>query len=214
MRTSYILFVLLVASLSFCSFARAQDASLLPADAVNVKMQSAPANEMMVMLEQSGFIPYKGHSGSDASTVFEAGEDGTEYGDNEYTKVSLSIMYYKASFKAAFDQMIQLAHPSLNMQQEEENAKSGGTPYGDMLLARSVNRTPVNDGEMLLITDVIKCIESQHPNYAKTNWQSYAVVGSSIISLSGSYNSSDAKLARRLHNETVANVKKSAQLAE
>jgi len=214
MRTSYLLLVLLVVSLSFCSSAMAEDASLLPADAVNVKMQSAPANEMMVMIEQSGFIPYKGHSASDASTAFEAGADGTEYGDNEYTKVSLSVMHYKAAFKAAFDQMMQLAHPSLNMQQEEANAKSGGSPHGDMLIARSVNRIPVESGELLLITDVVKCIESQYPNYAQTTWQSYAVVGSSIISLSGNYNNSDAKLARRIHNETIANIKKSAALAE
>ncbi|NLF96321.1 MAG: hypothetical protein GX569_06245 [Candidatus Riflebacteria bacterium] len=214
MRTSYLLFVLLVVSLSFCGFVSAQDASLLPADAVNVKVQSAPANEMMVMIEQSGFIPYKGHSASDASTAFEAGADGTEYGDNEYTKVSLSVMHYKAAFKSTFDQMIQLAHPSLNMQQEEENAKSGGSPHGDMLITRSVNRIPVEAGELLLITDVIKCIESQYPNYAQTTWQSYAVVGSSIVSLSGTFNSSDAKLARRIHNETIANIKKSAAFAE
>jgi len=214
MRTSYFLFVLLVVSLSFCGFANAQDASLLPADAVNVKTQTAPANETMVMIEQSGFVPYKGHSGNDASTAFETGDDGTEYGDNQYTKVSLSVMHYKAAFKATFDQMLQLAHPSLNMQQEEENAKSGGSQHGDMLITRSVNRIPVEAGELLLITDVIKCIESQYPNYAQTTWKSYAVVGSSIISLSGTFNSSDAKLARRIHNETIANIKKSTILAE
>lgn len=214
MRTSHILFVLMLVFLSYCSFAVAEEASLLPADAVNVKIQIAPANETMVMIEQSGFVPYKGHSGSDASSAFEAGEDGTEYGDNEYTKVSLSVMHYKAAFKSTFDQMIQVAHPSLNMQQEEENAKSGGTPHGDMLIARSVNRIPVEAGELLLITDVIKCVESQYPNYAQTTWKSYAVVGSSIISLSGTFNSSDAKLARRIHNETIANIKKSTILAE
>jgi hypothetical protein len=214
MRTSHILFVLMLVFLSYCSFAVAEEASLLPADAVNVKIQIAPANETMVMIEQSGFVPYKGHSGSDASSAFEAGEDGTEYGDNEYTKVSLSVMHYKAAFKSTFDQMIQVAHPSLNMQQEEENAKSGGTPHGDMLIARSVNRIPVEAGELLLITDVIKCVESQYPNYAQTTWKSYAVVGSSIINLSGTFNSSDAKLARRIHNETIANIKKSQAFAE
>ena len=205
-----ILFVVLV----ICSASQAQDVSFLPADAVNVKTIAAPANDTMTMIEQTGFVPYKGHSASDASTAFETGEDGTQYGDNEYTKVSLSLMQYSTAAKGAFDQMLQIAHPSLALRQEEESAKSGGTPHGDMLLARSVNRLPLSDGEMLLITDVIKCVEAQYPNYAQTTWQSYAVIGSSIIKLSGFYNSTDAKLARRIHTETIANIKNSAPLAE
>ncbi|PKL45176.1 MAG: hypothetical protein CVV41_03540 [Candidatus Riflebacteria bacterium HGW-Riflebacteria-1] len=213
MRLKQLCFFLLV-MLAVCSAGQAENASLLPADAVNVKTQTASANDTMVIIEQTGFVPYKGHSGSDASNAFETGEDGTEYGNNEYTRVSLRLMQYKSAFKAAFDQMLQIAHPSLALQQEEESAKSGGTPHGDMLLARSVNRLPLSDGEMLLITDVIKCVDAQYPNYALTTWQSYAVIGSSIIKLSGFYNSTDAKLARRIHTETIANIKKSAPLAE
>ena len=70
----------------------AEEISYLPADAVGVKTVAAPVDDTMTMIEQSGFIPYKGHSGSDASNVFESGDDGTQYGDNEYTKVSLSLM--------------------------------------------------------------------------------------------------------------------------
>jgi len=40
------------------------------------------------------------------------------------------------------------------------------------------------------------------------------VVGSCIIKISGTYNSSDAKLARRIHKEIVAKVKKSGLLKE
>lgn len=194
--------------LVFCAAGRADDAVFLPDDAVNVRTVQAPANDTMVMTEQSGFIPYKGRSSGDASTAFEAGDDGTEYGNNEYTKVSLSIMHYQEAFEDAFDQMLQIAHPSLALQQKEESAKSGGG--SDLLLSRSVNRMPVKAGELLLITDVIRCIESQYPNYVQTTWQSYAVVGTSIITLSGNYNSSDANLARRIHNGAVANIKKSS----
>jgi len=193
----------------------AEDISYLPADALSVQTVAAPANEMMVMIEQSGLIPYKGHSSSDASMAFETGEDGTEYGDNEYTRVSLSLMHYKAAFKDSFDQRLQLAHPSLALQQAETDAKSGGSSIGGMtLLARSINRIAADDGEMLLITNSIQCVESQYPTFAQTSYQSYAVVGSSIIMISGTYNSSDAKLARRIHNETVARIKKSDLLAE
>ncbi len=214
MRINHALLVLLLVIVAFCGSVRAEETSLLPADAAAVKIQSAPANDMMVAIEQSGFVPYKGRSGSDASTVFETGEDGTEYGDNEFTKVNLSVMHYKAAFKDAFNTLLQMAHPSMNLQQEEDNAKSGGTPHGDMLLSRSVNRTPVDEGEMLLITDAIKCVESQYPNYVQTTFKSYAVVGTSIISISGTYNSTDAKLARRIHNETVANIKNSSLFSE
>lgn len=212
MRTGK-LFFMVMAMLAACWCGYAEDASLLPADAVGVTIQSAPANDMMVAIEQRGFMPYKGRTCTDASTAFETGEDGKEYGDNEYTIVNLSIMHYKAEYKSAFDALLQMAHPSMNLKQEEENAKSGGTPHGSMLLSRSVNRTPVNDGEMLLITDAIRCIESEHPSYVQTTYQSYAIIGTSIVSINGSYNSSDAKLARRIHNETVAKVKKSSQFA-
>ena len=182
----------------------AEEISYLPADAVGVKTVAAPVDDTMTMIEQSGFVPYKGHSGSDASNVFESGDDGTQYGDNEYTKVSLSLMHYKPAFKAVFEQNIKLAHPSLNLQQEEQKAKEGPSPHGMLLLARSVNRVAADDGEMLLVTDSIQCIQSQYPNF----------VGSCIIKISGTYNSTDAKLARRIHKETVARIKKSALLTE
>jgi hypothetical protein len=214
MRTSHLLLIFVLVTLAFCGSARAEDGSFLPTDAVNVKIVAAPDNGTMAIIEQSGLVPYKGHGASDASTAFETGEDGTQYGNNEYTKVSLSLMQYSAAAKEALDQMLQIAHPSLALQQEEESAKSGGTPHGDLLLSRSVNRLPVDDGEMLLITDAIKCVESQYPSYVQTTWQSYAVSGTSIIKLSGTYNSTDAKLARRIHKETVANIKKSTTPAE
>lgn len=185
----------------------AEDTSFLPRNAVGIQTASVPANEVMIMVEQSGFVPYKGHGCVDESTAFNTGPDGKQYGDNEYTRVNLTVMRYKDAFKDMFDQLLQAAHPSMALRQEEENARSGDSDHGGLLLNRAVRRIKVDGGEMLLVADTIRCIESPHESFVQTRFTSYALMGTTQVNITGIYNSARDEVERRIHEETVAAVK-------
>ncbi|MDY0296683.1 MAG: hypothetical protein RB296_05130 [Acidobacteriota bacterium] len=192
---------------AFTHTAVAEDISYLPANAVGIRTASVPANEMMSMVEQSGFVPYKGHGCVDESIQFETGPDGRQYGDNEYVRIDLTVMRYKTAYREVFEQLLQMAHPSMAITQEAEKARSEESAHAGLLIKRDVGRVRVDGGEMLLIVDTIRCIESPHESYVCTHFQSFAVTGTTQVNLSGVYNSADAEVAKSIHEKVVAAIK-------
>jgi hypothetical protein len=73
-------------------------------------------------------------------------------------------------------------------------------------IKRTVTTRDVARGRMLLIHDLLGCVQDQYEQYERTTFRSYAVAGTRIVQINASYNSGDAKIAERIHSSVVERV--------
>lgn len=182
-----------------------EDPSLLPEKAVNiVKTPSyTPKTDLINLIEQKGLYPYKGHTCEDASISSELGADGKKYGTNEYSKIFLNITQYGQGGKEIFNStkpydltLIQLQDYAASLQREVLSAG----------VTRNVITKDVRDGKIVIAVDVVDCPEGKYKQYTLVQYKSAALMGTTIINITGSYYSSDNSLAEQIHSETLEKI--------
>jgi hypothetical protein len=173
---------------------------LLPSGSVIMQSYSGGPTDIVLRKEETGLVSYSGRGCNDASTGYWE-ESGKAYGNNEWAQVFADVTRYGASMRDAFQQMMQFAHPSEELAEAEEEARSS-SDHGNTV-SRDVSRLDIPHGEVLLTRDVIGCIMDQHDSYEHTTFQAFAVAGTTIVNIRGSYNSGDPGVAVNICSEVV-----------
>jgi hypothetical protein len=186
------------------SVALSAQTSYFPSTALRVQNTPDPGpNPMFRMIEQTALMPYKGRACDDASTGFED-DHGKQRGNNEFYPARLRIQHYYPDGKPIFDQIIQSNQPAAELRSQEENYR------GESLnqVKRSITTTKTAEGKLMIVLDEHNdCVGSKYKSYSHIEFHSYAIVGSTLINLSGGYNNSDPSFAHKLLNEIVAKIK-------
>jgi len=206
MKNKPVLIILLFISVIQLNFAGAQGTSYLPANAVNVTHTpgSGVANSMFTLIEQRGLVPYKGRTCNEESESFTENQEGKKFGANEYVSAHVLIQHYTQQGKLTFDQILQYSHPASELKKFEAAAMND-VPGG---ASRSVINKEATDGRIAIQNDLIQCIESKFKDFHTIFFRSYAITGTTIVTIDGSYNSDDVSIAEKVHNEIVSNIKK------
>lgn len=181
----------------------------LPDKAENIRYTpTSPPNNMFLLVEQRGMVPYKGRSCNDASEAFTSNEDGSKsYGDNEWIEIHLQIQHYKKDGKITFDQIMQYNPPATDLNKKRNAFQAETNPDGTPA-KNDLKIIDVADGKMLVINKNHDCVETKYKEYTSTYYYSYAVVGTTIIWIDAGYNTPDAALAVKMHNEIIEKIKK------
>jgi hypothetical protein len=184
----------------------AAQTSYLPDNAANIKhTPSGPDNPMFKIVGQSGSIPYKGHNCDDQSGSFEEGADGKKYGDLEYATLKLHIQHYTAEGKFTFDNIMKYTPPAEELKRFEESARAENGPD----YKRTVTNKELPDGRMVLVNDLYStCVENKYKSYNYVHFSAYALIGSTLIKITGDYYSSDQAFAEKVYRDVVEKVKK------
>lgn len=205
MKNKLIFPIILLVSMMHGKYAEAQGPSYLTANAVNVTHTpgSGVANNLFTIIEQRGLVPYKGRSCDDISESFTETEDGKKYGDNEYVSVHVHMQYYTQQAKSIFDQILQYNHPATELKKFETTSRNDaqGGNY------RSLVNKETTDGRMVIQNDLLSCTESKYKEFHNIFFRSYAIIGTAIVVIDGSYNSDDESLAEKIHSEIVSNMR-------
>lgn len=188
---------------------QAEDPSYLPASSVNIKKSpgSTPKSEVINAIEQSGLYPYKGHACEDVSMSFEVGDNNKTYGSNEYCSINLRIVQYGSQAKEIFNQLKPYDITLRELQGFASSSKTEPDPNGSRK-SRTVNEADVTNGKMVLVIDVIECVESHYKEYTVIHYRSAALVGTTIITIMGTYYYEEEALAKKIHSEIIENINK------
>jgi hypothetical protein len=201
---SVTLYLPVVTMLAVVGALHGQSPVLLPPDAVVMESHRGGSAEFATAIEESGLVPYRGHSCDDVSSSFREVK-GRQLGNNEWAQVTVNVLRYGAGARFAFDQNMQFASPADALREAEAEARSGTDPHGSRI-DRTIRNGEAPHGRMLLIRDAMRCIESKYQRYDMTDFESFAVVGTTIVRIKGQYNSADPAIAEKVHAAVVAKV--------
>jgi hypothetical protein len=192
-----------LSALLYCAVLQAQRI-YLPANAVIIN-QVAQESPMLTLVEQFGRYPYKGADCGNTSSSFDQAPDGRQIGNLEYASINVNIQHYTEEGRSSFDNIVQYMPPAGELKKYVQEWKSQTSPD----YKRTVVIKPMPDGELAIVTDrYLNCAESVHKEYTMITFSGYALQGLNIVKTSGSYYSTDAQLAEKMHNETTVQVKK------
>ncbi len=186
-----------------------EDPSYLPSSTVNVKKTPnyTAKNELINVIEQKGLYPYKGHDCDDLSMSFEEDNDGKKYGCNEFSSISLRVTQYGTQGKIIFTQLKPYDEELKQLQEFESSSKAEPDNIGSRK-SRDVITKAVTNGKMVLVKDVITCAESKYKQYSLIYFRSVALIGTTIVNITGSFNSDDDLMAGKIHSEIMEKLNK------
>ncbi len=180
-----------------------EDPSYLPSISVNVKKTPSytPKSDLINIMEQNGLYPYKGQECQDLSMSFTEADDGKKYASNEFAGINLRITQYGSQGKMIFNQLKPYDETIRQLQEFAASSKMEADNVGTRK-SRNVISKDASHGKMVLVKDIITCMESKYSQYTVISFRSVALVGTTILNIMGSYNSDDELLANKIHAET------------
>ena len=177
----------------------AGSALFLPPNAINVKTSDVRQPGIRIF-DQSGLLPYNGRCCFDVGTLWWT-VDGKEVHDNEYFEVGLGFLQFDGeSGKLMMDQYRRNS-PVDGLVEEfrDKMRKPQKGQFEPVLL-------DVLGGKLMVWQEKIGCAQAQYSSYVRTNFKGVSMTQWTVLSISGSYNSSDGSIALSVYNQIASSV--------